>query len=132
VRIRKAASIARTLTDSHALDVIEIALQLVHGEFESPLGSVSSDMEPPRFGIHARDIRKMPPNKETIVRRDDFVEAFNRRFVIRRPEGSLDERLLAGQPVADRGIDGSLRQFRVRPARHQSRIGKRDATRYRA
>jgi hypothetical protein len=132
VRIRKAAPIPGTLADSHEFYGIEVFLQLVHGEFEFSLGSVSADVQAPRIGVDARDIRKMPPNKESIVRRDGLVEEFHRRFVIRGPERPLDERLLAGQRVADRGIHGSLRELRFCPTRYQAGIGEYDATGYRA
>jgi hypothetical protein len=96
VRFRQTAPITGALADGHEFYGLEVALQLVHGELESPLGSLPADMEAPRIGVDVRDIRKMPPNEESIVGRDDIVQVFHRRFIIRGSERPLDEGLLAG------------------------------------
>ena len=54
----------------------------------------------------------MVAHEEGVVGRDRGAQKFNRRLIIRRPIGELDERLLARQRLKHGFLPGALRQLR--------------------
>src|SRR4051812_44645654 len=54
----------------------------------------------------------MIPHEEGVVRRPHRAKIFDRRLVIGRPVAELDERLLAGKSVEDRGVAQARRELR--------------------
>src|SRR5260370_2294440 len=54
----------------------------------------------------------MVAHEEGVVGRDSGTQKLNRRLIIRRPIGELDERLLARQRLKHGFLPGALRQLR--------------------
>ena len=78
---------------SSSIGRCEFVPELIEGEAQRRR---ASDAKAPFRGVDFGNVGEMPAHEEGIVGRDDAMEIAERRFVIRRPVGELDQRLLAG------------------------------------
>ena len=78
-------------------------LQFVERIFERRVERRTADLEPPGRRIDLGNVRQVPAHEERAVGRDRLVEILDRRFVIWRPVGALDQRHLARQRFEDAG-----------------------------
>ncbi len=114
MRLRQAAPVARTLVDRNQLGRRH-RLQIGERDLGLTVGAVAADGNLVTFGLHLRNIGEVVAHEELVVGRDWRAEIFERRFVVRRPVGQLNERLLAGQrahrDVACDAVGNAGRQF---------------------
>ena len=72
------------------------------------LGRVTADAQRPVAQVlHAGDAGQMVANEETVIGRNRIAEHADRRFVIRRPVGQLDQRFFARQTIQHSGGFGN-------------------------
>jgi hypothetical protein len=86
-------------------------LQFGETELDLAAGAIAADGKPPGIGIHLRNIRQMVANEEDVVGCDRAAQMLDRRLVVRRQVGELDERLLTWQSVECGLGSGALGQL---------------------
>ena len=137
MRLRPSAAVAGALAHSNDLDLLKPCLKFIEGQLKRCRRGLAADLQPPATGIDpVGDISEMIADEERVVGCDRGLEVRHRRLVIGRPVAQLDQRLLAGKRVEDRGVvntRGKARNQRrplLRPCRPpvQSRPGESQRT----
>ncbi len=110
MRLEQSATVAGAQAKSRNFDDLEISSQLRQGERQGHSHRIAADPKLPVRAIDFRNDREVISHEKAVVWGIEGLEFPKRRFVVRRPVGSLDQRLLARQRCQDRRFSGASRQ----------------------
>jgi hypothetical protein len=111
MRIEQPAAVARALVHGDQIGRGKVALELLEVELEWRGGGLAADLERPLVRGDLGNHRQVIAHEERLVLREVLGKVRQRRFVVRRAPGALDERQLARQ-----GFELALRR---RPGRQR-------------
>jgi hypothetical protein len=101
VGLHQAAAVAGALTEGDHFHGRE-PVQIIQPELDLAIRTIPANGRLPGSGVDLWNIGEVVAREKGVVGSDVGAEIFNWRFVVWRPIGPFDERLLARQCVQDR------------------------------